>query len=105
VQRLATRITYPSGFNRQYRCVIDYIKSYVMEELANLVFVGCLVAKLGPPGFQRLWKEVQPAVWHYIYGFQDNKTDQQQAANHMRNYACLLEQLVEEQQVCNFSGA
>lgn len=99
-QALAQRITFPSSFNRPYRCVVKYIKSYVMEELANLIFIGCYIAQCGPPGFKSLWTCLQPALWHYIYGWDDNKTQQQQAATAMRTYAKRLETFVKEKKVC-----
>ena len=94
MQKLAPRLAFPSSFNRAYRCVVTSIKSYVMEELANLVFVGCFIAKCGPPGFQRLWAHLQPALWHYLYGRDDTQDQQRAAASSMWAYAKALEEFV-----------
>lgn len=90
---------FPSAFNRAYRCVLKHIGSYVMEELANLIFIGCYIAQCGPPGFKSLWVKLQPALWHYLYGVNDTVAQQQQAAKDMRSYAVKLEELVKTGQV------
>lgn len=94
VQALASRIVYPSVFNRPYRCVVKYIKSYVMEELANLIFIGCYIAQCGPAGFKSLWKRLQPAMWHYMYGFDDTAQERDAAEASLKSYAIYLEELV-----------
>lgn len=98
-------MAFPSAFNRDYRCVVSYIKSYVMEELANLIFIGCLIAKCGPVGFQSLWEKLQPALWHYIYGRDDGAEEQRHAADAMLAYAQQLEDLVLAGEVCTPSLA
>lgn len=85
---------YPSGFNRAYRCVLKYIRSYVMEELANLIFIGSYIAKCGPPGFLTLWKLLQPALHHYIYGHEDTEAQRDAARDSLRSYAVKLEEFV-----------
>lgn len=94
LQALHGRIVYPSAFNRAYRCVVKYIKSYVMEELANLIFIGCYIAQCGPPGFKSLWMRLQPAVWHYLYGRDDTAAQRRAAAVSLQNYASRLEKYV-----------
>lgn len=94
MQALGDRIVFPSAFNRSYRCVLKYIKSYVMEELANLIFIGSYIAQCGPPGFKSLWMLLQPALWHYLYGYDDTVAQQHEAAKAMRSYAVKLEELV-----------
>lgn len=98
-QALGDRIVFPSAFNRSYRCVVKNIKSYVMEELANLIFIGCYIAQCGPPAFKSLWTVLQPAMWHYLYGVDDTDSEQKAAANAMRKYAQKLEKLVAERTV------
>jgi len=73
---------------------VKCIKSYVMEELANLIFIGCYIAKCGPSGFQSLWAKLQPALWHYLYGREDSNEQQIAAASSMWAYAKGLEDLV-----------
>lgn len=99
VQRLRDSMVFPSSFNRPYRCVVKYILSYVMEELANLIFIGSFVAKCGPAGFQTLWSLLQPAVLHYMYGREDTEVQRSFAEDCMRRYARKLEQLVIESKV------
>lgn len=91
LQSLKHRIKLPFGFNRPYRCVVKYGKSYVMEELANLIWLGGLLAEAGPPGFRRLWGFLQPALQHYLYGWNATVEDIHAAAANMRNYAQELE--------------
>ena len=94
VQGLRHRIKYCSAFNRPYRCIVKNVKGYIMEELGNLIFIGCYIARCGPPAFQALWKHLQPALHHYIYGYEDTWHTAQAAHRHAREYATLLEQLV-----------
>jgi hypothetical protein len=65
---LQNRIVYPKGFNRPYRCVVQYFQSYTLEETSNLIWVGILVAHRAPAGFRKLWGLLQPALLHYFYG-------------------------------------
>lgn len=98
---------YPSAFNRAYRCVVKYIKSYVMEELGNLIFIGCYIAQCGPPGFKTLWMRLQPALWHYMYGRNDTIAQRNAAEASMKAYAARLEKYVIDGKVafskCNSS--
>lgn len=82
--------------NRPYRCAIKHIKSYVMEELANLIFIGCYIAQCGPPGFKRLWSLLQPALLHYIYGMDDTDAERAAAEASLLAYARELERLVKK---------
>lgn len=90
---------YGSAFNRPYRCVVKYIKSYVIEELANLIFIGSYIAKCGPPGFKTLWMRLQPAVHHYLYGKDDTLAQRAAAETSLRQYAQKLENFVLEGKV------
>ena len=90
---------YGSAFNRPYRCVVKYIKSYVIEELANLIFIGSYIAKCGPPGFKTLWMRLQPALHHYLYGKDDNLAQRAAAETSLRKYAQKLESFVLEGKV------
>ena len=90
----------PSGFNRPYRDIVKYIKSYTIEELSNVIFLGCYMAKVGPPGFLSLWKHLQPALHHYIYGYDDDMHQQRKAHEDLVAFASLLEQMVRDGKVC-----
>lgn len=103
MQDLWCRIVYPSAFNRAYRCVVKYIKSYVMEELANLIFIGCYIARCGPPGFKTLWMRLQPALWHYMYGRHDSVAQRNAAETSLKAYAARLEKYVIEGKVASRS--
>ena len=94
MQGLQGRVVFPKGINRSYRDVTAYIDSYTLEETSNLIWIGCLVARMAPAGFQRLWGHLQPALQHYIYGTDASKAAMRAAAEHMRKYAEELEKLV-----------
>lgn len=100
MQRLAQRIVCPKGFGRNYRCVTKYISSYTLEELANLVWIGCLISASAPRGFQQLWALLQPAVKHYLFGFEASEGAMRSAANSMLEFARTLERMVTKQWVC-----
>lgn len=87
LQALWNRIVYPSAFYRAYRCVVRYIKSDVMEELANLIFIGCYIAQCSSPGFKTLWMRLQPALWHYMYGRNDTTAQRNEAEASLKKYA------------------
>jgi len=70
-----------------------------MEELANLIFIGCYVAKCGPPGFKSLWMRLQPAMWHYLYGKDDTADQRCDAERSLKHYAARLEKYVIDGQV------
>lgn len=72
-----------------------------MEELSNLIWIGGLLAMLGPPRFKELWSHLQPALQHYMYGFNASVAEMCAAAERLRKYACKLEQLVKEDKVCS----
>ena len=65
-----------------------------MGELANLIFVGCFIAKCGPPGFQCMWAHLQKALWHFWYVRDDTHEEQPAAASSMWAYAKALEQFI-----------
>jgi hypothetical protein len=65
-----------------------------MEEKANLLWVGYVLAENGPPGFQHLWQILIPAVTHYIYGLNANQAACERAAQRIREYATTLERMV-----------
>jgi hypothetical protein len=71
-----------------------------MEELANLIWIGCLIAYTGPPGFQKLWRELQPALQHYIYGFDATGDAMLSAARHLKQFAIYLDEYAVSGQVC-----
>jgi hypothetical protein len=93
-QELEPRIKYPFAFNRPYRDVVHHWKAYILEELGNLLFIGHILAGLGPPGFRKLLKSLLPALQHYMYDFHATEADMQRAAAHLRTYACDLEAFV-----------
>jgi hypothetical protein len=91
LQALAPRIKLPVGFNRPYRDVVKFCKRYNMDESMVLIWIGCLFAKLGPPGFAKLWSSLAPALKHYFYGFNATLEDIDAAAANMAEYAETLE--------------
>lgn len=73
---------------------MTYIKSYTLEELANLIFIGGYIAALGPPKFRLLWSYLQPAVKHYLFGYGASAEDIVAAGRNMRKFADELERRV-----------
>jgi hypothetical protein len=65
-----------------------------MEEKANLLWVGYVLAENGPPGFQHLWAILIPAVTHYIYGLNADEAACEKAASQIKEYAAALESMV-----------
>jgi hypothetical protein len=65
-----------------------------MEELANFIWIGGVVSELGPSGCQKLWKLLQPALWHYFHSRQGSVEDMREADKILRGYAEELERLV-----------
>ena len=100
VQTLPRRIVMPKGFSRQYTCVASYIDGYTMDHLANLIWVGGIIAAAGPPGFKALRRDLQPALQHYIFGHGADEAAMRKAHGHVRSFCCTLEKLVIQKQVC-----
>jgi hypothetical protein len=70
-----------------------------MEEIANLLWVGHILAKNGPDKFQLLWSALRPAATHYIYGLNAGRDACNRAADQIQLYAVLLEQMVIKKEV------
>ena len=103
LQALAPRIKLPASYSRPYRDAVKFIKRYTIDEELDLLWIGCLIAKLGPPGFRKLWAKLQPAGVHYFYGFDATLADIDAAAANMLDYAKLLEQHADKGEVCAVS--
>jgi hypothetical protein len=94
VQGLRHRIVYPKGFNRPYRCVWQYCKSYTLEETSNLIWIGSLLAYRAPADFRKLWGYLQPALVHYLYGSDASEAAIRTAALNIRRYEKEMEKFV-----------
>ena len=94
MQGLQHRIVYPKGFNRPYRCVVQYCQSYTLEETSNLIWIGSLIAYRAPAGFRKLWGLLQPALVHYLYGRDGSERAIRAAARSIQRYAEELEKFV-----------
>jgi hypothetical protein len=79
---------------------MTYINSYTLEELANLIWIGCFISAVAPKGFQQLWAKLQPAVKHYLFGFDAKEADMRSAAKDMLEFARTIEAMVIRQWVC-----
>lgn len=64
--------------------------------LSNMVWFGCVVARYGPPGFQELWRELQPALAHYLYARDASPHAMNAAHAHLWRYAQIVERNVLE---------
>jgi hypothetical protein len=94
MQALEERFQFPVSFGRKYRDIVQHCSDYIMEELAACIWYGGAIAALGPQGFLKLWKSVQPALWHYLYNRSATEEEMRQAAHQLRCYACDLEKFV-----------
>jgi hypothetical protein len=65
-----------------------------MEEVANLLWVGYILAENGPPGFQTLWSLLAPPARHYVYGMNDSAAACEAAADQLHEYAVELEHMI-----------
>jgi hypothetical protein len=101
VHSLEQHLRFLSAFNRQYRDVALNCSNYTMEELACFLWYGGCVAEIGPQGFNRLFKLLQPAAWHYLYNRRATEDQMVGAAASLRGYAEELEHLVRKQQACH----
>jgi hypothetical protein len=68
LQEAWKRIGFPHAFASPPRHPVRFLARFKMEETANLLWVGHMLAKHGLHGFQQLWSLVRPAATHYIYG-------------------------------------
>lgn len=94
MQALEERLRFPSCFGRQYRDVAEHCSDFIMEELAAYIWYGGAIAELGPPGFQKLWKHLHPALWHYFYNRDASEEQMREAAASLRRYAEELEKFI-----------
>ena len=94
VQQLEDRIALPAIFSRPYCCVIKWCKKYIMEELGTLVWIGCLMAKHGPPKFQLLWKQLQVVLKHHLFDADPSAADCERANRSMDAYCETIDSLV-----------
>jgi hypothetical protein len=81
-------------FNRPYRCVVEECQHYTMEEIGSFLWIGSMVATIGPPGFRRLWGYLSQAVKHYLFAHDAAEVDSDSAAANLKKYAVELEKLV-----------
>jgi hypothetical protein len=78
---------------------VDEVQHYTMEELGSFLWVGSMIAKIGPPGFQKLWQHLCPALKHYLYNHNATAAQCDEAYDHLWSYAVELEKLVDTGQV------
>jgi hypothetical protein len=96
LQALEERFAFPECMGRSYKDIVDNLMSYTMEDLAGSVFWMMPIVELGPPGFQNLFKLLQPALWHYAYNREATKEEMGTAAQALRKYAEALEASVKK---------
>lgn len=65
-----------------------------MEEYANTLVIGCLIARCGPPGFKKLWRHATGFARHYLFNFDPTEAQTRAAVAHLKAYACEMEKLV-----------
>ena len=104
VQAAWKKIGYPHAFASSPRDPIKFLSRFKMEEFANLLWVGHILAENGPVGFQTLWKLFRPAAAHYIYGFNSSGDACKEAASSLLKYAITIEKLIIFKMVCPTSG-
>jgi hypothetical protein len=104
-QALAERFHFPSAFDMQYRDVVHCCLEFTMAALSAFIWYGGAIAELGPAGFKKLWANLQPALWHYLYNRHASTDDMHAGARHLRAYAEDLEGYVIQGWVCNLPMA
>lgn len=93
-QGMLGNIYYPRGFGRPYRCIVTHCDGYTMEEYSTSLVIGCLVAREGPQGFQRLWGLIVTVARHYLFNFNPTNAEKQKAARSMAMFNAELEKLI-----------
>jgi hypothetical protein len=58
-----------------------------------------LISAVASKGFQQVWAMLQPAVKHYLRGFDATEADMRSAAKDMLDFACTIEAMVIRQWV------
>jgi hypothetical protein len=62
--------------------------------LADLLWVGGVIARQGFSTYQKAWGYLQPACVHYLFGLDATSSQMVMAAENHRKYANLVEELV-----------
>jgi hypothetical protein len=93
------RIEYPHGKGAKPQDPTHYILDLKMEELADLLWIGGVIARHGSTEFRKAWGFLQPACVHYLFKFDSQQRDMDKAAANLRSYAKLIEQLVKADRV------
>jgi hypothetical protein len=96
MQGLEARFAFPECMGRSYTDIVDHLMSYTMEDLASSVFWMLPIVEHGPPGFQKLFKLLQPALWHYAYNRSATREEMDDAADALLEYARQLEHFVKK---------
>lgn len=94
-------IEYPHCKGAKPRDPTHYINDLKMEELADLLWIGGVLANKAPAGFKKAWGHLQPALVHYLYGFEATEHDIRTASNNLYKYAELIETHVQAGEVCH----
>jgi hypothetical protein len=93
------RVEYPHGKGCKPEDPTHAVLDYKMEQLADLLWVGGIIAKQGSATFREAWRYLQPACVHYLFGFDSTHLEMVSAAESLRNYANLIEKLVAQDRV------
>jgi hypothetical protein len=96
------RIEYPHGKGGRPQDPTHYILDLKMEELADLLWLGGVIARHGSAEFRAAWGFLQPACVHYLFNFVSRERDMNEAAESLRSYANLVEELVKAGKVCSW---
>jgi hypothetical protein len=70
------------------------ILEYKMEQLADLLWVGGVIARQGSSTYQKAWGYLRPACVNYLFGLDATSSQMVMAAESLRKYANLVEELV-----------
>ena len=65
-----------------------------------MVWVGPLIARHGPSGFQQLWALLQPVCQHYLFNSNSTEAEQEAAAKKVTELAQYIERQVKAKKVC-----
>jgi hypothetical protein len=88
-------LEYPHCKGTKPKDPTHYINDYKMDELADLLWLGGILARHGTDAYRDAWSHLQKALVHYLYGFDATQADMRTAANELFQYAEQVEKHVQ----------
>jgi hypothetical protein len=86
-------IEYPHGIGSKPEDPTHAVLDYTMEQVADLLRVGGVIARQGTSTYHKAWGYLQPACVHYLFGLDTTISQKVMAAENVQKYANLVEAL------------